>query len=244
MVRYARKKDIRTRIHTNGTVLTPELSCGLIVSGLDLLSVSFDGYDQEMYDVNRPNAGFDRVLGNITDFLTFKKNLGSKTPFTAIELMEITDDPPDIVLKKRRDFLKRFDGLPLDKFILRKPHNWGGLLDTGPVNPAAKRIACPLLWHALVVLWDGKVLPCPQDFFGVLELGNVNNQTLDEIWNGEAIKNLRREMADTAHLSKKPCVDCDRIMRSTIAGIPTDYLGRFVSENILSNNWLGKILPH
>ncbi|MHB0999890.1 MAG: radical SAM protein [Armatimonadota bacterium] len=245
MVRYSKGRGIRTRIHTNGTMLTPDLARELIESGLDVISISFDGYDRAMYEANRPGAGYDRVFNNIINLLKIKKELQSQKPFAAIELMEIADYSKDEMMKKRKEFLSSFDGLPLDKFIIRKPHNWGGLIEMEQSkrdNP--KRIPCPLLWHALIVLWDGTVLPCPQDFFGILKLGNVNDESLLDIWNNDAIRALRREMADPKSLTRKPCTECDRIIRATIAGVPVDYLGRFISETVLGNSWLGKILPH
>jgi len=245
MVRYAHRKRLRTRIHTNGTMLNPDMDRELIEAQLDVLSFSFDGYDREMYEKNRPNASFDNVLANILGFLTTKKKMGAQKPFVAIELMEIANHPPNELAKKRRGFLKRFEGLPLDKFVIRRPHNWAGLVDIGTTDSETRpRIPCPFLWHALVVFWDGRVLPCPQDFFGALRLGNVRNQRLMDIWNGDKIRNLRKEMADPRSLQRHPCVDCDRIRRATIAGVPVDYLGRFLSETIFGNGWISRILPH
>lgn len=244
MIRYARNKGLRTRIHTNGTRLSHDLAIELIESGLDVLSFSFDGYDREMYEANRPGASFDKVLANMIGLLAAKKESGAKKPFVALELMELADCPADELKKKRADFLRSFEGLPLDKFIIRRPHNWGGLVNTTSAPENVRRTACPLLWHALVVFWDGKVLPCPQDFFGALRIGDANEQRLMDIWNSEGLRALRREMARPESLTRKPCLDCDRILRPTFAGIPTDYLGRFLSEAVFGNGWLGKKLPH
>jgi len=244
MIRYASEKGLRTRIHTNGTRLNRDLSDELVTSGLDVLSFSFDGYDRQMYEANRPGASFDGVLANILDLLAAKKKLSARKPFVALELMEIADYPRDELMRKRTAFLRRFEGLPLDKFVIRRPHNWGGLVDVTSGPKAVKRTACPLPWHAMVVFWDGKVLPCPQDFFGTLQLGDANSQRLMDIWNGEELRSLRREMARPESLTRKPCVDCDRIPRRTFAGIPTDYLGRFLSEAVFGNSWLSRKLPH
>lgn len=248
MVDYATQRGIRTRIHTNGTLLRPDLAKGLIEAGLDVISFSFDGYDRLMYENNRPNARFDTVLGNIMDVLKTKRRLGLSRPFVAVETMEIADCGPAELAAKRTEFRRRLRGLPVDKFVVRRPHNWGGLVDSeslgaGPQrNP--RRIPCPLLWHALVVLWDGTVLPCPQDFFGALEIGDLRRERLVDVWNGEPLRTLRRQFADPNSEIGEPCANCDRIVRATVAGIPTDYLGRFVSETVLSNSWLGRFLPH
>ncbi|MGB9586711.1 MAG: SPASM domain-containing protein, partial [Armatimonadota bacterium] len=236
---------IRTRIHTNGTVLSEELSRELIVAGVGVTSFSFDGYDREMYEANRPGADFDHVLGNIVRFLEVKRTIGSRTPFVVIELMEITDLPRNQIRRKRRQFLSMFEGLPLDKFVIRRPHNWAGLIKTDLITTSGQgRIPCPLLWHALVVFWDGRVMPCPQDFFGMLQVGDTRKESLSMCWNGNPIRELRREMSKPDQIERHPCVDCDRLSRLTFGGIPIDYLGRFVSDTLFGNSWLSRILPH
>lgn len=248
MVGYASALGLRTRIHTNGTVLTPHLARELIHAGLDVLSISFDGYNREMYEANRPGARYDQVLANILTLLSTKKAMHADKPFVAIELMEISDRSPRELRQDRQDFLSQFKGLPLDKFIIRRPHNWAGLIEAPGSDVRQKRtekkVACPFLWHALVVFWDGRVVPCPQDFFGVLAVGNLQADRLLDVWNGEELRALRRDMANPCALDRKPCVDCDRILRKTIAGIPTDYLGRFLSDTLLKRSRLRKLLPH
>lgn len=244
MVRYAGGNGIHTRINTNGLLLDRELSRSLIESQLDILSFSFDGYDREMYENNRPGSNFDTVLTNVLGMLDQKKMMNSSKPFVALELMEISDLPRPELMKKRRDFLKMFRGLPLDKFVIRRPHNWAGLIETSAQSTPQTRIPCPLLWHAMVVFWDGRVMPCPQDFFGALEVGNLRRQNLQDVWNGDALRAMRHEMSDPRTISRRPCVTCDRVMRSTVAGVPTDYLGRFLSETVFGNTWLSRILPH
>jgi radical SAM protein with 4Fe4S-binding SPASM domain len=243
MVRYAGQRGIRTRINTNATLLTKEISRELIESGLDILSFSFDGYDPVMYESNRPGASFERVLANILGFLEMKKRLGSKKPFTSIEVMEIANLPQEQVIRERKDFLLTFRSLPLDKFAVREQHNWAGLINHNRLLPAS-RIPCPLLWHAMVVFWDGSVLPCPQDFFGQLKLGSLQNSRLMDIWNGYEMRRLRCEMSNPKNLKRSPCISCDRILRATVAGVPIDYLGRFLSENVFGNSWISRILPH
>ena len=140
MVRYAEDKGIRTRINTNATRLTDDKGKELIDAGLDILSFSFDGYDREMYEKNRPNANYDQVLGNIVQFLTNKKRARSKKPFVAIEVMELADYSREEFARMKGEFLKRFEGLPLDKFVIRKPHNWAGMIEvqTGKLRPKAR----------------------------------------------------------------------------------------------------------
>lgn len=266
MIRGASSRGLQTRIHTNGTVLDAEKAVEILDSGLDILSFSFDGYDKQMYEENRINACFEKTLDNIIGFLKTKKSESRKRPFVVLELMEIGDIPREKMHRKREDFLRRFKGLPLDKFVVRTPHNWGGGVEVGDGQSRRMlkphRVPCPLLWHALAVFWDGRVMPCCQDFFGELELGNLGESSIMDLWNGDRMRELRREMAymiapgDEAPSEPSvtvranprppgmPCATCDRIVRTTLAGLPTDYLGRFASENLLNYGWLSKWLPH
>lgn len=249
MIGYASSAGLQTRVHTNGTVMDREKALELLDSGLDILSFSFDGYDKQMYEANRVNACFEKTLDNITGLLKVKRTEARRKPFVALELMEIGDDPPDMMRRKRVDFLRRFKGLPLDKFVIRTPHNWGGGVNVGKERSGRllreHRVPCPLLWHALAVFWDGSVMPCCQDFFGELVLGNLKESSIEDMWNGDRMRELRREMsAVEAGQLRMPCATCDRITRTTIAGVPTDYIGRFLSENVLNYGWLSKLLPH
>ena len=74
MIAYANKKGIRTRIHTNATLMNKELDRNMILAGLGLISFSFDGYTKEIYEKNRNGANFEKSLVNIIDFLKVKKN--------------------------------------------------------------------------------------------------------------------------------------------------------------------------
>ena len=75
MIAYANKKGVRTRIHTNATLMNKELDRKMILAGLDLISFSFDGYVKEIYEKNRTGASFEKSLANIVDFLKVKKKL-------------------------------------------------------------------------------------------------------------------------------------------------------------------------
>src|SRR4030066_2587471 len=56
MIAYANKKGVRTRIHTNATLMNKELDGNMILAGLDLISFSFDGDVKENNEKNRTVA--------------------------------------------------------------------------------------------------------------------------------------------------------------------------------------------
>ena len=59
----------------------------------------------------------------------------------------------------------------------------------------------------MYVWFDGKVNPCDADYKSYLSYGNVKDNTIKEIWDGEKLKKLRDQ-----HLSnsRNKIVPCDR----------------------------------
>jgi len=64
---------------------------------------------------------------------------------------------------------------------------------------------CPLLWNHLHINTLGDVQPCCMAPFG-MSLGNINESSFDEIWNGRAMKKARRRLLQDMPLST--CTGC------------------------------------
>jgi radical SAM protein with 4Fe4S-binding SPASM domain len=224
MVRYAHDAGIVTRFHTNGTLLDEDKSRRLIEAGLDQFAFSVDGLDKETYESIRVNAVFEKTMANIIRFLKIKKELGAKKPVTFIELIHFPDAAQKYDKAARRAFIERFKGLPLDRLHVKELHNWAGDVGTAPASTAYS--PCTFLWHALIIFWDGAVLPCTQDFFGYYRLGNVRDSSLREIWNNDKMIRLREKILAGDVSDLETCSKCDRLWRKQILGIPREYLGR------------------
>lgn len=238
MIKYANSKNIKTVLHTNATVLNEELSKELIDAKLDFISFSFDGYDKEMYESNKPPAKYEKTLFKITELLKLKKEIGANVPYTRIQVIEYTNGYDKEKLKEqKKTFLKNFENLLLDEFVIRIPHNWGGSI---PIlenveelkKMGFKYVPCPFLWYSLTIFYDGKVVPCPQDWFGKISIGDVRENSLVDIFNSDKIMNLRETISNGDIENMSPCNSCDRVWRKTFLGVPTDYLLPFLKLSL------------
>jgi len=228
-ISYAKEKKVVTRLHTNGSLLTETVSRKILDSGLDRLSFSFDGYEKNTYEKIRKNGDFEKTITNIVRFLEIKKETGSRKPGTAIEVINFDSikkgDP-----HKKKEFTRRFENLPLDSFIMKELHNWGGELKQKRGKDAYT--VCPFPWNALIICWDGSVLPCTQDFFNINVVGDMNTSTLRSIWNGDKMVSLRKDLAKGRAANLKPCSGCDRLWRKGIFGVPREYLWKFLTKRM------------
>lgn len=229
-ISYGKKKGLYTRLHTNGSLLSEELSREIVRVGLDRLSFSFDGCEKKTYEKIRAGGDFEKTVANIVRFLEIKKEAGSKKPVTAIEV--ISFDDPDIQdsQEAKNTFKKRFENLPLDSFVVKELHNWAGQIDKE--RRGKKYTICPFPWNALVIYWDGSVLPCTQDFFGGYIVGNAKESSLKDIWNGKDMRFIREKLAKQDIKGIKTCSACDRVWREGIFGVPKEYLWKFITKRM------------
>ena len=87
--------------------------------------------------------------------------------------------------------------------------------DLAPVTPEYQRkpLAKPCLdiYRNIFVFWDGSVVPCCFDLRGKELMGNLNENTLEEIWNGPRYVEFRRLLSGVSdNLEKEPelCKSC------------------------------------
>ena len=235
MVETLTRKRIKSRLHTNAGLLTADRAKALIESGLSYISFSVDGYTKEVYEKNRIGGDFDTTIANIRGLLDLKKKTG-KGPFTIVQVMELGEEAEG---KEERlaAFRKNFEGLPLDRFVVRTPHNWAGDLsrfgDGLNARPDARFTPCTFPWYSMTILYDGEVAACPQDFFCKIKIGNVAADSIAGVWNNEAMRALRRRMRERDVAGLSPCDTCDMLTRKTVAGIPVNYLATFIRDNLL-----------
>ncbi len=229
-IAYAKKNRIFTRLHTNGSLLTEDISRKIIRTKLDRLSFSFDGYDKETYEKIRKGGNFDKTLENIVHFLEIKKEAHSKKPITALEVINFNQKHKEESLEARKRFHSQFKNLPLNKIVFKEMHNWAGQIEKESLGK--KYTVCPFPWNALIIYWDGAVLPCTQDFFGEFIVGNVKDSSLKEIWNGDKMRHLRKKLAEGSIEELNACSQCDRVWREGFLGVPKEYLWRFITKRM------------
>ncbi|MBI4828762.1 MAG: radical SAM protein [Nitrospinae bacterium] len=236
MVEQCAARGLKTRLHTNAGLLTREKSRALIAAGLNYISFSVDGYTREVYNRVRLGGDFDETVANIRDFLHIKSEHGGGKPFSVVQVMEIGEEAPGKA-ERRRAFRKLFEGLPLDRFVTRTPHNWAGEAEKfghGVAATGQQRFTpCTFLWYSMTIFFDGTVAPCPQDFFGKINIGDVSKNTLAEVWNNEAMREMRRRMKAQDVKGLHPCATCDMLTRKTFMGVPRNYLVTFLKDNLL-----------
>ena len=92
------------------------------------------------------------------------------------------------------------------------------------------------------MLQTGEVVPCPQDWYRRIPLGDLREESLPSIWNGDPIRALRGRHARMDLAGLVPCEECDRVRRKTVLGVPTENLRSFSAEQLAGYNWVGGLI--
>jgi len=183
---------------TNGYRLELDYFVKLAEAGVDLITVSVDGMGEAYNQIRKPMK-FNETLKKLQDISDYKISNKLEKPLIKIQGVwpAIRENP--------EGFYNTFS--PIVDLIAFNPlidylHN-----DTNIVYE--DNFVCPQHYQRVVVGSNGKATMCSSDDFMDVEIGDINTQTIHEIWHGEKFKNVRAIHAKPDGFKElKPCKNC------------------------------------
>lgn len=218
MVEYTVSRGLEARVYTNACLLTPEKSEALLDAGLSFLGLSIDGDNRQEYEYMRPGADFEQVMENSLAFLRLKQEKGLDKPYVSLQMIKLKDNPNQEIDPA---FIARFDGLPIDEFSVRNPHDWRGEMADIRVEKGGRYryYPCQVFWSAMSIAWDGRVVGCSADLNGRVILGDVRDKSIMEIWNDEPMRRHRRLLKQKRYRELPLCADCHGLWHEKNPGL-------------------------
>ncbi len=223
MIRFVKENGIEVSLIDNFTLINREKSLALIESGLDFLYVSFDNVSKEAFEERRTGACFENVVENIKLFVKTKREVKAKKPAFLFKSTIAQGNFAEIP-----NLIKFAEELGADGI------NFGKMMDEDEshiVNPprldekefAKSKIdvfPCELsdsyqcdATRGCYVTFDGKVLPCglmaesvSRARYPQLELGDLNKDTIINIWRSNGFRQLRKRIESGEYLLE--CKTC------------------------------------
>jgi hypothetical protein len=201
----------RTYIVTNASLLFPETSRKIISAGLDKMKISFYGTDEESYNNTMRRLDFKVTLQNVQDFLRIRKEMQKENPRLILQYL-----PNETNKAKTTEFRSLWspliDSRVGDCLNVASLHNYGG---GRAYNRLGKEIVsvCYFPWTSMSVLWDGRVVTCCMDSNGVQVLGDLNSQSVQEVWNGPVLSGVRESFGKLDYRGYPVCLSCDWVRR-------------------------------
>ncbi|TAM37195.1 radical SAM protein [bacterium] len=207
MVRYAKKKNVAKTIHINTNALswTDKLMDEIIDSGIDDITVSIDAARATTFKKHKGVNCLSKVERNVRLLLEKRDKRGLHKPFIRVKIMEFAEVSKDEIA----EFFARWEGIA-DFVQVTGIHSWGGAIKNVKVTDenSQSRYPCVIMWYALVINWNGEATVCSVDWNTEIKVGDAKKNTLHEIWNSKAIKDVRRYQIEKEYDNHKICRDC------------------------------------
>jgi len=193
---------------TNGSKLESKLNSDLILAGLQRINISLEGLsDERYYQVAGVRQKFSEIVSGVRDLFEQKEKLKSELQI----YVKIADHAHSLkkegnqvfVLsdEERKFFFDTFGPICDEIFIEKVVPQWAetqldrqnDVEETGMYgqNIAKWKEACPFIYMYLHFNCDGTVSPCTLDWPRKVVIGNALTQSVSEIWNGQALRELQ-----------------------------------------------------
>ena len=184
----ARRRLARTKINSNGALLTPEMSQGLVDARLRHLWISVQGIREETYKRSM-GLNLPKVLENIDAFLAIRERAKADLPKLTITMLNTA------LVQGELEEAKAYWA---ERGVRLKVHNLDNRSgkDLSELKVQARPILrrnCDLFLKQAYILYNGDVILCCHDWRRSVVLGNVRENTLAEIWNSERFLELIRQ---------------------------------------------------
>jgi len=212
MVAYAKQAEIAQSVDivTNGSLLTQELSDALIDAGLDRLRISVEGLSAADYIANaNAQIDFEQFVAQIRYFYEHKRHTHiyikiidymvqeERQRKRFFELFEPISD--SIAIEHLTPTIQEIDYDTLSHGMTAdKPQNGETLL---------RAEVCPQGFYMMQINPDGMVVPCCSMKYPAV-LGDVRQDSVPGIWNGEAFQRFRRAMLEARSSAGAVCREC------------------------------------
>ena len=214
------------KIHltTNGQLLNSDRAQLLLKAGLTSIDISIDAATPETYLKVR-GANFNRVQANILNFIKIRDQLGLSCEIrtSLVRNKEVSHEEEEVFLN---NWLSKVDSVFILNVAEYKETNMRLRKNNQSVQRSIQsyqekskgRWACLFPFQEMAVLPDGRTYYCIETLFRLgfdkdqESLGDYNQNTLLDIWNGDLFQKLRHDLILNKLEKRTACKDCDMWM--------------------------------
>lgn len=195
MINYASTKNIYTSTSTNAHFLDAENARKTVESGLDRLIISMDGTTQETYQAYRVNGSLAKVIEGTKNIIQWKKKLRSPRPYVIFQFLVVRHNEQQAEDVKKLAFELGVDEVKYKTAQVYDYRNGNPLLPLSEKYSRYRKLPdgtytikndllnhCWRMWHSCVITWDGLVVPCCFDKDATHRLGDLKEDSLQQIW--------------------------------------------------------------
>ena len=200
MLDLAVENGMKIRISTNAIILKKELALKLLNYPFESIETSMDGFTREEYLAGKQIDKYEQARKNILYLLKKAKEKKSRILFN-VHFVDIGNVSFLNKIRYIKFWKKELRGLKYLTSFYYEPHNWAGARAdlTREMNFVDRflnkwELKKPCMYiKGMNINWNGDVYICTNDPTEKAIIGNVNNDSLEKIYNSEKRMNYLSE---------------------------------------------------
>lgn len=208
-IEYIKQKLRKSTVgfSTNAALLTGERSLEILNSPLDSILFSVDGASKETYEEIRVGLKYEVVKRNLDNFFELKKQMNKKSPRVVMQM---------VVWEHNKHEMKKYEELwqgKADWIYFKAMHNFlvkGTSIRTNKLSEKQLEV-CLDPFVEEFIYWNGDIALCCWDYDHLIDLGNVRESSIIEVYNSEKIMKVRDAMRRKECKNIFPCNICSQI---------------------------------
>lgn len=224
MVRIVKKADIceLLEITSNSSLLTESVGKGLVDCGLDIFRASIYSVDEKRNkEITQSIIHPQTIADNIRKMKEYRDAQGKTLPFISAKMIDSYSDENEVFLKKYRDIA---DEVYIDKIMdssgtgetikaYYQDKCEEAMNDNARTRIFKSRRSCRYPFTHMTVKSDGQVIICCADWKNKTVIGNVNEKSLQDIWNSKELYDFRCMTLMTKGAGNELCRTCEIPLR-------------------------------
>jgi len=203
IVRYIKENDRTARVefNTNGELVTEKLATALLEAGVDIMRFSIDGFSKATYEPSRIGIAYEKVLERTVRFLELWDRGGYRDKvFTELRMIEVPENAHEI------EAYREFWGPRCSEVLITHMYQWPW---TGQKREDVVLKPCLKILDEMFFYTNGNATICCWDVHERAVIGNVNEQSVEQIWNSYAARCMRAALDDGRRDLLNLCSRCN-----------------------------------
>jgi MoaA/NifB/PqqE/SkfB family radical SAM enzyme len=198
VIRYIKKDETaKVEFNSNGNFHPKFDITAALQAGIDWVRFSIDGFTEETFKKSGRGGKFTKIVNNVQEFIKERNRLGSKCHIE-VRMIDL-----DITKSEQEDFVNFWKQFA-DEATITQLYDWPWSGQTDCL-----RAPCPKIKNEMFFMVDGRAVLCCWDAFARGIVGDVNHQSVEEIWLGNPNQKFR-QLLDRGERDKiLLCSRCD-----------------------------------
>jgi radical SAM protein with 4Fe4S-binding SPASM domain len=207
-------------LFTNGSLLNKKNSEMILNSSITRMFVSVDAATEETYNKIRIPVSkrlletnrLEQLENKVKDFVQMRDSMNTKLPLTRVSFVALKENQHEIEL-----FKNKWKGIVDSVEIQRETSievydKLKSVEDGNKYQSSNTEYNCTKPWGDMSIYSDGSVGPCCNLVGRKTPIGNVNDNSIHEIWNGSAMNEIREGFKNnTPNDTCKICIDSQKV---------------------------------